>query len=64
MYLDANVIILKSFDSLRMYNLVEGREFTIANGILIAEPWSFSLRLHIDITANIFKQEKLLCMLQ
>ena len=60
MYFDSNVIILRSFDPLRKYNLVKGREqqFTTASGILIAKPWSLFGRLHLDAYSQQFQREK------
>ena len=53
-YLDTDVLILKSFDPLREYNLVLARETpkTIANGIIIARKGALFLRLWLENYRN------------
>ena len=53
-YLDTDVLILKSFDPLRKYNLVLGRatKTTIANGIMIARKGALFLRLWLENYRN------------
>lgn len=50
MYIDEDCLVLKSFDPLRKHDVVLGRElrYTLANGVILAKPWAFFLRLWMN----------------
>ena len=49
-YLDTDIIVLRSFDPLRVYDVTVGRElrYTLANGIILTAPWTLYLRMCLE----------------